>query len=259
MSRRVLDGGQGACARCRERRSRSGHAGPGYEMHIWTHQRRRCAAPDGFASRRASRTARSVADGRVMGSYVHGLFAERRIPARFPRAPRRERRARASPTTRRSSQTLDELADHLEAPSRPSTGSWLCSRSSADRESRAAASALRRSRRRRTAAASSGCPGACSVLSAAVVHPGVLDRLAVRRRAGPRCARPSAPAIAASGQPAFGERCCVRVAQHDAPGAAGSTPRTIGGRGARSGRRTGAPGRDSADRRAAPPPSRNAR
>ena len=41
----------------------------------------------------------------------------------------------------------------------------------------------------------------------ALAHPAVVDQLAGRSAAGPASAKPSAPASAASCQPAFGERC----------------------------------------------------
>ena len=55
------------------------------------------------------------ADGRIVGCYVHGLFAADGVSPRVPRRACARAPPPASPTSSRSRRTLDALADHLEA------------------------------------------------------------------------------------------------------------------------------------------------
>ena len=55
------------------------------------------------------------ADGRIMGCYLHGLFAADGFRHAFLSRLRRRGRSPGSLTRRRSRPTLDALADHLEA------------------------------------------------------------------------------------------------------------------------------------------------
>ena len=77
----------------------------GYEMHMGATDGPGLRAAVRASRRRPRRTARSSADGRVAGSYVHGLFADDRQRARtgWRGSARRRRRSTTRPASRRRS------------------------------------------------------------------------------------------------------------------------------------------------------------
>ena len=212
-----------------------------------------CARPDAAISA-AGRTARSRADGRVPGTYLHGLFASdafrRAFLADFGaashaglRGARSRRRSTRSPTISSGISISTRLLAIAAQPS--------------ERERQRRAERGEQQRRPRT---SSAAPGRCRRASrrrrAAGIEPRVVDDCARRsgaaRPARGRARRPSP----LSGQPALGERCAGAHRAASPQRAPAIAPRATGAASAIS----------SADRRAgirfseiveaAPPPSR---
>jgi adenosylcobyric acid synthase len=93
------------------RHAPSGLAVQGYEIHIGVTQGADCARPFAHVDGRAEGA--MSADGRIMGSYLHGLFAQDAFRAAFVAG------LGAAPSGlaygARVQATLDALADHLEA------------------------------------------------------------------------------------------------------------------------------------------------
>ena len=178
--RRAVHGLRDACRRDRRARTRAARAA----LRRW-----------------AASTARSSADGRVRGGYVHGLFADDRQRAAWLRGIGAAASGFAYEADVEA--TLDALAAHLEAhiDLRPAAQPRALSEHG---DQRRPAAELHRAgepvERRAPADVARRSPRAARRPSG-VVH----QRAAIDARARER--RPSAPAIAASGQPALGERC----------------------------------------------------
>ena len=87
----------------------------GYEMHVGRTARPRAAPRPMLRLGDARRRRRLSADGRVLGCYLHGLFAADGFRRAFLARLAAATAPAISPTKRRSRRTLDALADHLEA------------------------------------------------------------------------------------------------------------------------------------------------
>jgi adenosylcobyric acid synthase len=83
----------------------------GYEIHIGRTQGRDCQRPFAFVDGAAEGAQSS--DGRVMGSYLHGMFADDAWRAAFLRGLGAQ--AGGLSYSREVERALDALADHVEA------------------------------------------------------------------------------------------------------------------------------------------------